>query len=163
MPNHVHLVLVPQDADSLRLAIGKAQLRYSRRINFREGWRGHLWQGRFASFVMDEPYLAVAARYVEMNPVRAGLAKRPGDYKWSSAAGHLNGKGDRLCSAKRLLDIFGPWDKFLETEPDAAVLEKLRTHSRTGRPLGSERFVKRMEKKLGRMLAPQKGGRPRKK
>jgi hypothetical protein len=57
MPNHVHLIAVPQAEDSLARAIGEAHCRYTRRINFREKWRGYLWQGRFASFVMDEPYL----------------------------------------------------------------------------------------------------------
>ena len=73
MPNHVHLIAVPQSADGLRRAIGEVHLRYTRMVSFREGWRGHLWQGRFASFVLDEPYLLTAARYVELNPVRAGL------------------------------------------------------------------------------------------
>ena len=77
MPNHVHLIVVPQSAESLRRAIGEAHRRYTRRINFREGWRGHLWQGRFASFVMDEDHLLTAARYVELNPVRAGLVQAP--------------------------------------------------------------------------------------
>ena len=70
MLNHVHLIVVPQSAESLRRAIGEAHRRYTRWINFREGWRGHLWQGRFASFVMDEDHLLTAARYVELNPVR---------------------------------------------------------------------------------------------
>ena len=64
MPNHVHLILVPRDADGLRAALGEAHRRYTRRINFREGWRGYLWQGRFASFAMDERHLLAAARYV---------------------------------------------------------------------------------------------------
>ena len=74
-PNHVHLIVVPQSAESLRRAIGEAHRRYTRWINFREGWRGHLWQCRFASFVMDEDHLLTAARYVELNPVRAGLVR----------------------------------------------------------------------------------------
>ena len=69
IPNHVHLIVVPQSAESLRRAIGEAHRRYTRWINFREGWRGHLWQGRFASFVVDEDYLLTAARYVELNRV----------------------------------------------------------------------------------------------
>ena len=67
-------------------------------VNLREGWRGHLWQGRFASFVLDEPYLLTAARYVELNPVRAGLVKAPGRYQWSSHnAAHVRGKDDALA------------------------------------------------------------------
>jgi putative transposase len=72
MPNHVHLIVVPQSAESLRRAIGEVHRRYTRRINFREGWRGHLWQGRFASFVIGEDHLLTAARYVELKAVRAG-------------------------------------------------------------------------------------------
>ena len=76
IPNHVHLIVVPQSAESLRRAIGEAHRRYTRRINFREGWRGHLWQGRFASFVMDEDHLLTAARYVKLNPC-PGLVQAP--------------------------------------------------------------------------------------
>src|SRR5207245_711623 len=94
MPNHVHLIAVPQSADGLRAGIGEAHRRYSRRINFREGWRGHLWQGRFASFVMDEDYLLAAARYVERNPVRARMVTSAGQYRWSSASAHLKGQDD---------------------------------------------------------------------
>lgn len=96
MPNHVHLIAVPKRADGLRRAIGEAHRRYTRYVNFREGWRGHLWQGRFASYVLDESHLLAAARYVELNPVRAGLATAPSDYRWSSAWAHLKGKDDGL-------------------------------------------------------------------
>ena len=78
MPNHVHLVLVPDERDGLRHALGEAHRRYTRRINFREGWRGHLWQERFHSFPMDEAYLLATARYVELNPLRARLVRKPG-------------------------------------------------------------------------------------
>ena len=78
MPNHTHIIAVPSTEDGLRWAIGEAHRRYTRRINFREKWRGYLWQGRFASFVMDEPYLLAAARYIELNPVRAGLVAKAG-------------------------------------------------------------------------------------
>ncbi|WP_246556012.1 transposase [Desulfonema magnum] len=80
MPNHIHLIAVPETKDGLNLAVGEAHRRYIRRINFREGWRGHLWQGRFASFIMDEKYLLACARYVELNPVRSGLAKKPEEW-----------------------------------------------------------------------------------
>ncbi len=83
MPNHVHLILVPSDEDGLGRALGEAHRRYTRRINFREGWRGHLWQERFHSFVMDEPHLLACARYVERNPVTAATAR----VKWSPTTG----------------------------------------------------------------------------
>jgi REP element-mobilizing transposase RayT len=74
MPNHVHLMLAPPSAEALRAALAEAHRRYSRLINFREGWRGYLWQGRFASCPMDEAHALAAARYIELNPVRARLA-----------------------------------------------------------------------------------------
>jgi len=83
MPNHVHLIVVPENEDGLRRGLGEAHRRYTRRINFRAGWRGHLWQGRFASFAMDERYLRRAARYVELNPVRAKLCRMPWRWPWS--------------------------------------------------------------------------------
>src|SRR5437870_11094383 len=76
MPNHVHLILVPSDPDGLRAALGETHRRYTRHVNLREGWRGYLWQGRFASFPMDEAHLLAGARYVELNPVRARLVRR---------------------------------------------------------------------------------------
>ena len=90
MPNHVHLVAVPEREDSLAQAIGEAHRRYTRFVNEREGWRGHLWQGRFTSYVMDERYLLACARYVETNPVRANLATQPAEWRWSSARAHLS-------------------------------------------------------------------------
>jgi len=77
MPNHVHLVAVPETLEGLSRAIGEAHRRYTRHVNFREGWRGHLWQERFASFVMDQDHLLTAMRYIELNPVKAGLVDRP--------------------------------------------------------------------------------------
>ena len=113
MPNHVHLIPVPQSADGLRRAVGEAHRRYTRMVNFREGWRGHLWQGRFASFVLDEPYLLTAARYVELNPVRAGLVNTPRQYRWSSAAAHLRGRDDDLVRVAPLLQLEPDRRRFL--------------------------------------------------
>ena len=158
MPNHVHLIAVPKTEDGLRRAIGESHRRYSRRVNFREDWRGHLWQGRFASFVMDEPYLLAAARYVELNPVRAGLVVAPSDYRWSSARAHLKGKDDGLVKASPLLKIAGNWRRLLTSAATEAEIEMFRQHERTGRVLGDDDFQKRLEKTLGRVLRRQKPG-----
>ena len=157
MPNHVHLIAVPQDEQGLARAIGEAHRRYTRRVNFREGWRGHLWQERFASFPMDETYLLAAARYVEMNPVHAGLVKRPEDYPWSSARAHIEGRDDSLVKVAPLLEIVGDWRTFLDI-PATDDPDLLRRHERTGRPLGGETFVERLEAELKRTLRPQKPG-----
>ena len=115
--SYVHLLVVPQTEDSLRLAIGEAHRRYTRHINFRENWRGHLWQGRFSSYVMDEKYLLAAARYVELNPVRARLAVNPATYPWSSAGAHLKGANDGLVTAEPLLTLVDDWTSFLTGNP----------------------------------------------
>ena len=158
MPNHVHLIAVPQSEDSLRRAIGEAHRRYRRGVNFREGWRGHLWQGRFASFVMDEPYLLAAARYVELNPVRAKLVVAPSEYRWSSARAHLKGKDDGLVRVAPLLDLAGGWRRLLTSAVSEEELKEFREHERTGRVLGDEEFQERLEKQLGRVLRRQKPG-----
>ena len=163
MPNHIHLIAVPQTKEGLNLAIGEAHRRYTRRINFREGWRGHLWQGRFASFVMEEFHLLACARYIELNPVRAGLVKKPEDWPWSSAESHINMKDDGLIKTKPLLEMVNkPWNKFLSYDVEEIEMEVFRKHERTGRPLGGDSFVGRLEKMLGRNLKFKKPG-PKKK
>ena len=127
-------------------------------MNFREGWRGHLWQGRFASFPLDDAHLYMATRYVELNPVRARLVSEPGDYPWGSAAAHLGGRDDALVRVAPLLERFGDWGEFLAggmTEEEAGLL---RRHERTGRPLGGESFLLSLEALLGRLLHSHKRG-----
>jgi putative transposase len=105
IPNHIHLIAVPQSEDDLLWATGETHRRCTRHINFLKNWRGHLWQGRFASNVMDESYLIVAARYIELNPVRAGLVSQPTEYRWSSANAHRAGPDDKLAEVKPLLEL----------------------------------------------------------
>ena len=158
MPNHVHLIAVPHSKDGLRRAIGEAHRRYTRRVNFREAWRGHLWQGRFASFVLDESYLLAAARYVELNPVRAGLSMAPSDYLWSSARAHISGCDDALVKVSRLLELAPDWRRLLTSAVLEEDVRELRKHERTGRPLGDDDFLVQVEKKLGRVLRRRKPG-----
>ena len=158
MPNHVHLTAVPDSEDGLRRAIGEAHRRYTRRINFREGWRGHLWQGRFGSFPMGGNYLLAAARYVEFNPVRAGLVERPEVHPWSSAKAHVAGCDDILVKVEPLLKMVGDWGKFLGQDTEESVKKDLRFHERTGRPLGDESFLLALEEQTGRSVRPHKRG-----
>ena len=162
MPNHVHLIAVPDDEDGLRRAMGEAHRRFSVRVNRRQGWAGHLWQGRFASYPMDQGHLLACARYVELNPVRAGLVARPADWPWSSAKAHLERRDDGLCRVGPLLDLAGKWRAFLGQGVDAAAAELFRKHESTGRPLGPPSFIASLEETLGRALKPGKRGRKRK-
>jgi len=159
MPNHIHLIAVPETKEGLQLAIGEAHRRYTRLINFREGWRGHLWQGRFASFIMEENYLLACVKYIEMNPVRSGLVKHPENWHWSSAASHIHGKDNILLKSKPLIELVDqPWKEFLSLDVQNQEIERFRKHERTGRPLGDDSFVKKLESSLGRRLRPLKPG-----
>ena len=160
MPNHIHMVAVPSKKETLRLAIGEAHRRYTRRINFDKGWRGHLWQERFSSFVMDEPHLLACLRYIENNPVRAKLVKQPEQWPWSSAFAHIKAENDILVKVSPALSIVqDDWKSFLSEAESFEQIETFRKHERTGRPLGSASFVQILEQKLGRILKPQKPGR----
>jgi putative transposase len=161
MPNHTHLVAVPRAPDSLRRAIGEAHRRYTVEVNRRESWSGYLWQGRFASFAMDDRHTAAAARYIELNPVRAGLVSRPEEYPWSSARAHLRGRDDGLVSVEPLLSGIGDWSSFLGQGAPAGEIDEFRRHARTGRPLGTDQFVEAVERGLGRVLKPRTRGRRR--
>ena len=165
MPNHVHLIAVPSGEDGLRAAIGEAHRRYTRHVNFREGWRGHLWQGRFSSYPLDEAHLYDAVRYIELNPVRARLVRKPHRWRWNSAEAHRTGKDDVLCRTAPMLKRVGDWDEYLSAGVDEDLVRDFRRHERTGRPLGSESFLRRLEKRLDRILIPKKRGPkgPRKK
>ena len=159
MPNHVHLIAVPGTEEGLRRAIGEPHRRYTRRINFRKRWRGYLWHGRFASFVMDEPYLLAAVRYVELNPVGANLVVNAADWPWSSAKAHLSGRDDRLVEVGPMLAMVDDRRAFLDSAMTEEQLRDVRHHTRTGRPLGNTPFIEGLEKLLGRVLRPQKRGR----
>ena len=160
MPNHVHLMAVPKEKDGLARAIGETHRRYTRMVNFREEWRGYLWQGRFSSFPMEKRYAVACARYIELNPVRAKLVKRPEQWQWSSAAAHLNGEKDKLVRSFKPLRDASEWKSLLESGMDES--EEFRRHERTGRPLGSESFIGRLESLLERTLRRGKPGRKKK-
>ena len=140
MPNHVHLIALPKTENGLRRAIGEAHRRYTRRINFREKWRGYLWQGRFASFIMDEPYLLAAARYVELNPVRARLVERPGEWPWSSARGAPQRARRPLGQSRASAGDGWRLERLFEKCDKRGRTSALAEHSRTGRPLGDCEF-----------------------
>ena len=111
---------------------------------------------------MDEPYLLAAAQYGELNPVRAKLVADAAEWPWSSARAHLSGRDDRLATVAPLLAMVNDWRAFLNSAIGEEELRDLRSHGRTGRPLGSSTFLEHLESIAGRVLKPQKGGRPSK-
>lgn len=158
MPNHVHLVVVPETAEGLSHFLGPAHRKYALEINRRMGWKGHLWQERFHSFVMDEPHLLAAVRYVELNPVRAGLCAAAVDWPWSSAVAHLSGRNDCLVNIEPMLARVHDWQAYLSTQPSSIADDDLRKHSRSGRPAGDAAFIGRLETLTGRQLKKRKPG-----
>ena len=133
MPNHVHLVLVPTDTDGLRATLADTHRRYTRAINEREGWTGHLWQSRFASFPMADGHLHACVRYVELNPVRARLVERPEQWRWSSARAHLGLGEDGLTDLAAMHGRIEDWPAFLGCGLADDEREAIRAGERTGR------------------------------
>jgi len=160
MPNHVHLILVPATENGLALALGETHRRYTGFINARLRVSGHLFQGRFGSVVLDEPHLIAAARYVALNPVRARLVRRARDWPWSSVGAHLRGRDDGLVEVAPLIErTAGRFADLLATEPTPEQLAAIRAAETIGRPLGSGKFLDRLEAKLGRSVRPGRRGR----
>ena len=161
MPNHVHLILNPSDADGLRRALAPAHRRYAGHVHARQRLTGHFWQGRFGSVVMDEDHLAAALRYVALNPVRARLVARAEDWPWSSVRAHLAGRDDGLASVAPVLSRYPSFADLLDLGPDEAGFERLRRAESIGRPLGEEAFIARLEAATSRPLRPARRGRRR--
>ena len=158
MDNHVHLVVVPRQEETLALAIGETHKEYTRRINFRENWRGYLWEGRFKSFIVDEKYLYSAIRYVERNPVRAKMVSKAEDYEWSSARLHVIKRLNNLLSDFYLLDEVSDWSEYLQETDCEDELKLFRRHGESGRPMGDPERLIKLAIKYGWELMPKKPG-----
>ncbi len=158
MPNHVHLILAPRDADGLRRALAPVHRRYAGHIHARHRRTGHFWQGRFGAVAMDEDHLGAALRYVALNPVRARLAPRAQDWRWSSVHSHLAAREDGVTTIAPVLSRYPDFAAFIESGPDEAAFERLRCAESIGRPLGDERFISRLEAATRRTLKPGKRG-----
>jgi putative transposase len=160
IPNHVHLIAVPRTDDGLARAVGEAHRRYTNYINARARFRGHLFQNRFGSVVMDEAHLVTGARYVSLNPVRAKLVARAEDWPWSSVRAHLSGEDDGLVVVKPVLDRVRDFRTLLQPDArDEARFAMLRRSETTGRPLAAEDFVRDLKRRLGRPVARRTPGR----
>ena len=158
MPNHVHLILVPADADGLRRVLAQVHRRYAGHIHARTGRSGHFWQGRFGAVAMDEDHLLAALRYVALNPVRARLVKQAEEWPWSSLHAHLSGRGDGLTSVAPVLARYPRFATLIDDGPDEEAFARLRRAESIGRPLGDEGFIAGLERLTGRVLRPGKRG-----
>jgi putative transposase len=165
MTNHVHLILTPHDLDSLGLVIHDAHITYTQHANKSFGRSGHLWQGRYYSCAMDDAHCVAALRYVEQNPVRAGLATMPWQYPWSSAKVHIEGMDpEGLLNLKWWSKNFtsAEWKDLLASPEDEKMVAEIRSRTRSGKPAGSSDFLKKYEEILGIDLQLKPKGRPKK-
>ena len=159
MDNHVHLIVIPETKESLSRAVGETHRLYTTAVNIREEWKGYLWQGRFSSFPLSDRHLFEAVRYVELNPVRAGIVDQPEDYPWSSARARIFRTNDPLVSANERLFSIVDWPAYLNETGDSKFEAAFKRHQKTGRPMGDDRFLGKLETLTGRKLLPLKRGR----
>ena len=160
MPNHIHLIAVPETEEGLRRAIGTTHQLYSQRLNHRQRWKGHVWQGRFFSFPLSENHVLTTARYIELNPVRAKLAWTPEEWPWSSALAHVEGRLTPLLKTNALLERCPNWRELLQEDVSELTAAAIDRHSVTGLPFGDKDFVTALESAAGRPLSPRPRGRP---
>ena len=164
MTNHIHLIATPRRQDSLAKALGRAHYFYTRYVNRMHGRAGHLWQNRFFSCALDEGHLWTALCYVERNPVRGGMARKAWEYPWSSAAAH--------CLAQPVPEFLDmqlwqslvrgrDWREALIQPQDDVQIAAIRGCTHSGRPLGSDSFISKLETSIGRRLRPLPVGRQR--
>ena len=165
MSNHVHLVAIPHEEESLAKGIGRTHFRYSQYINRLHKRSGHLWQGRFYSCALDERHLWLAMKYMELNPVRARLCRVAWRYNWSSAAAHTDERAQSdLLDLRWWYEQFSAreWRKELGEGLSVEEVARIRLRTQTGRPLGSDGFLSKLETLLDRRMRPLPVGRPRK-
>lgn len=164
MENHVHFIAIPNQEDSFSRIFRVAHMRYAQYLHNKINSSGHLWQGRFFSCILDDNHLLAAARYVERNPVRGRKVEKPCDWKWSSAMYHA-GKRSLEIPLHDLFELIEvrkeDWEDFINAEDDNQFIKGIRNNTRTGRPVGSDNFIKKLEKKIGISLTAQAVGRPR--
>lgn len=163
MTNHVHLVAVPKDVDSISRTLHDAHTLYSGYFNGKYGFVSHVWQSGPDYSAMDEAYMWNAVRYVERNPVRAGMVVCAEDYLWSSAAAHCGLRDDIL-----LAEDFPPpgvirdWSEWLRVDHREEEIKVIRQHLSTGRPWGTPDFIHELEAITGQCLNQSPRGRPKK-
>ena len=165
MTNHVHIVGRPADQASLAKGIGRTHFLYTQYVNRLHGRSGHMWQNRFFSCAMDDGHGWNALAYIELNPVRAGIVRRAWRYPWSSAAAHCGVRDDDPIVGLGHRRTHSPTEEWKSTllniAGDKDVQDTIRGNTRTGRPLGSDSFLSKLEKKLGRRVRELPIGRPK--
>jgi len=169
MTNHVHLLLTPQRADSAASLMKHLGQRYVQYVNHTYQRSGTLWEGRFRScLTQTEDYVLACYRYIELNPVRAGMVMRPQDYRWSSYHANALGKASRFIVPHEQYLRLGRDDTerresyraLFKAHLDEEVVGQIREATNGNYALGNERFQREIEAKLGRRASRGQSGRP---
>jgi putative transposase len=161
MTNHVHFVGIPRKPESISRTIQVAHVRYTRRINHQKNWTGNLWQQRYFACALDDPHLWLAIRYIEQNPIRAGIVARAEDYIWSSAAYHCGLREDPvILHDNAIMGMFDGWSETVNQVLNNEKQQMIRTRTYQGIPLGNDKFVRRISKMSGQKERRTGPGRP---
>jgi putative transposase len=166
MPNHVHLVVVPANRDGMHRALRAVHSQYAQRLNRIRHVSGHVWQGRFYSSALDARHFLNAVRYVELNPVDAGLVRKAEDYPWSSAGARCGLRHDPLIEPRHqseLLQGIEDWSSWLACGVPADCRDVLKRHEKRNLPCGSMQFVAGLEAGSGLDLQFRRRGGQRNK
>ena len=163
MSNHIHFIVVPKRKESLSRVYNTLHMRYAQYINRIREERGHLWQGRFYSCLLDEGHLYRAIRYVERNPVRAGMVNKAWEYRWSSARYHTGIDKRGIILLSKSFDMGKKeWMEYL-SESDDDMVNEIRLKTQRGLAVGTDRFIRKIENRIKRSLKYLNQGRPSKK
>ncbi len=164
MNNHVHFIIRPQNEKSLAGIFCRAHQRYSLYFHKKKNIKGHLWQERFYSCLLQGSHIETALRYVNRNPVRAGIVSDPWQYTWSSARAHMGEKYNlvQLADIREYIPEVS-WKSFLSEKENEETLKSIRETTAKGLVLGTIEFVKELEEKLSRAFTLQPRGRPKSK
>ncbi|MBI4056788.1 MAG: transposase [Elusimicrobia bacterium] len=166
MPNHIHLVCRVLNATDFVKAMKKLFQNYSQRYVARRSYVGHVWQGRYKSLLIGgDRYLLACGRYIELNPVRAGLVRKPEDYPWSSYKSYVNETHDSLVKPSPLFETLGHTMEKRRVNYAKWVDEGLVSSQLLMRAnfVGSRSSIRDMEKRLGVKGTALIRGRPKKK
>src|SRR3990172_1259898 len=164
MSNHVHLLTRPTKNESLYKMMQAITLCYTQYINMTYKRTGRLWESRYHSCIVDkEKYLWAVARYIEQNPVRAKIVNKAEEYPYSSAKAHIENVkyeilGEALFEGRQRED----YRELMKASIKEEEINNIRNHTRNGRPMGSESFIEKMERKLDRIFKSKPRGRPKK-
>lgn len=170
MTNHVHLLMTPRERESISRTIQYVGRNYVTYINHVYGRSGTLWEGRHkGSVISSDEYLLACMRYIELNPVRAGMVAAPGDYRWSSYAANASGRADGLVSPHPVYLALGKstgargfaYRELFQSSLEPEKVHEIRAAVQTGTPLGNDRFREEIETALKRRVGQSRRGRPR--